>query len=124
MARTVIFDVTAQTVDKTSASVRLGLVGDFAAFLVVKNADRGDANETYDYKIQESPDPMPGEDNGVEDVDATFFDLVTFTQIVLTSGQEKKTVTAPRAARVRVVADVGGTTPQADAKITLVGIGE
>ncbi len=119
MARTVLLDETGVTTTNTFKSKMIGLIGDFAAFLVVKNADRGSANELYDAKIQESPDPMEGEPNGVSDLNATWFDLITFTQIADTTGQEKKTQTAPRAARLRVILTLAGTTPSADYKIVL-----
>ncbi len=124
MASTIILDVTSLTATKTFSSALVGLVGSFAALLDVKNADRGSANETYDFKIQESPDPMPDEVGGLSDADATWFDIVTFTQVAATSALEKKTAIVPWAWRLRVVATLAGTTPSCDAKITLTSVGE
>ena len=117
MARVNLCRQTGVAATVTLKSVFTDVLGNFAASLKVANADRTTGDETYDAKIQDSPHGLD-----VADADATWHDLVTFTQVAATSGSEKKTVTDPHYSRMRLVLTLGGTTPSADFEVDIEGL--
>ncbi len=120
MARMTLLDETGVVADKVFAGQKVGLIGNFAAYLLAKNVDRAEANELYDVIIEESPS-----DEGIPDAQADWFLLVTFAQIAAgPTATEKVTVTVPRAGRMRVAVTLAGTTPSFDPQVILEGVGE
>lgn len=111
------------TATKTYDSILSNLIGDLASSAVWENMDETSGDETYDVKIQHSPDRGVGLEGEVADADAQWYDLVTFAQV--TSGatsSEHKDLTTPHYSRLRVVATLNGTSPSAKLTVIVEGV--
>ena len=97
-------------------SVATKILGSIAASAVWKGLDRTTGNETYDAKIQHSPDPFD-----IDDDDASWFDLITFTQVTVPNAQ-LSTLTTPHFSRMRAVSTLGGTTPSGTLDVLVEGV--
>lgn len=110
---------------KDYTSVATGLIGDLACSLQMEELDFTSGDETYDVKIQHSPDREPNGPDPVSDSDAIWYDLVTFTQMVAGGGvaqTEHKDLTTPHYSRLRAVLTFGGTSPSAKVTVIVEGV--
>ena len=109
---------------KNYPSIATGLIGDLACSLEMEALDFTSGDETYDVKIEHSPDREPNGPDPVADADAIWYTLVTFTQMLAPGGAaqtEHKDLTTPHYSRLRVVSTFGGTTPSAKVTVLVEG---
>jgi len=118
MARVILYPATTVTETVEGASVRTGILGDFALSLIATAVDATTGDEKYLVTVYETPDP-----SNVADADANWFLLSSFT-LVTAAGTttEKKTVTDPHFSRFKVRISIEGTTPTANIKVLAEGV--